>query len=403
MRQTFQNRRILAALVCVLSACGVNAQKIGAQEIFSPFVSQLNAEVSNNSVRLSWIDSLDARGPVFIFRSSRQIDRASLSGLRPMAIPYGTQYFVDEIGGESAYYFVAASGIDGYRYDIIIPFTNTVATGAVRSPWADTPAPAAVWQGQYSQPVQKPEISSLNAYADGDRVIISYSTNGYAKPVVLYRNTQPMRQIQDLLNAVVVQSSNSSPIIDYPAPGYSYYYALFFADDVSRGTIDIQPGRNETINPVIIAARAYAPPPEIRAMPLPQMPAQIPSPPRIEQPRFPAAASRPPVPVRRPRVFARDLETPTGTSAVGEESILRSIVQGPISRRDWGNARNQLLQYLSQPRSPASETRARFYLGQAYYFTGQNREALNEFLFVQDAFPREAAGWIEAIMATLGG
>jgi len=427
-RQTVQNRRFAAILLCVLAAGHAYAQNTGVgQGVFSPVVSQLTAEVRNNFVRLSWIDSRDARGLVYIYRSVRPIDSAALSMIRPVAIPYGTQYFVDETEGADAYYyFVAASDVNGQRYDIIIPFSNTVTTSTAASSWDDTTA------SPQGRPGQASEIAGLSTYVDGERVIVSFTINGYAKNAILYRNTQPIRRIQDLISAVIVQSSNISPLIDYPTPGYSYYYALFFEDDISRGTVDVRPGRNTTITPVTIAGRAPPAPPAIRAIPLPPMTAQnasgggyaqvpqvaaptVQNPPnRSETPQAASpgtpnhpnyvetqapenAQSRPAVPAKRPRVFTRDLEMPAG----GEESTLRTIVQGPFTMRDWGSARDQLAQYLSLPRSSETEARARFYLGQAYYFSGQNREALVEFLFVRERFPNEAAEWIEAVLAAM--
>jgi len=416
------NWRFAAILLCLVAAGGAYAQNTGAdQGVFSPVVSQLTAEARNNFVRLSWIDSRDARGPVYIYRSVRPIDSAALVNIRPVAIPYGTQYFVDETEGAAAYYyFVAASDVNGQRYDIIIPFSNTVSTGAPESPLDNTPASP---QGRLSQ---ISEIAGISAYLDGERVIVSFTINGYAKSAILYRHTQPIRRIQDLISAVIVQSSNISPLIDYPAQGYSYYYALFFEDDISRGTVEVRPGRNTTITPVTIAGRASAPPPEIRTMPLPSMTPEKaaggvlaqqsqpaapviqnpPPPPYIETPQAAQAASQPPpepaqspppLPSKRPRVFSRDLEMPAG----GEESTLRTIVQGPITTRDWGSARDQLAQYLSLPRSAETEARARFYLGQAYFFCGQHREALVEFLYVRNRFPAEAAEWIEAVLAEM--
>ena len=408
-------KKYIAYLLVFMVVQGVFAQYIEPDTgFFSPFVSQLTAEIRNNLIRLSWSDSRDARGPVYIFRSPRPIDSTSLSIIRPVIIPHGTQYYVDETEGESvSYYFVAASDTNGQRYDIFIPYTNTIAASTF--PWQES---AAFPGQQYSQLTQAPErstpepdLSGINAYADGERAVVSFTTSGYMRNVVLYRNTQPIKRIQDLLSAVIIQTGNTSPLIDYPAPGFSYYYALLFEDDISRGTVDVQPGRNATINPVEIAGKSLIAAPELRSMPLPAMSVQktspegsyiqVPAPvtpaaPRLEE--KPPEAVPAPLPLKRPRVFARDLEAPAG----GEESILRNIVQGPITRREWQNARDQLIQYLTLPRSPVTQARARFYLGQSYYFTGQSREALIEFLFIQDRYPLEAAEWIEAALKALG-
>jgi hypothetical protein len=111
--------------------------------------------------------------------------------------------------------------------------------------------------------------------------------------------------------------------------------------------------------------------------------------------RGPGTSAR--LPQKTPRVFDQDLEPPAG----GEEYALRSIVQGSFKNRDWPVCREEILQFLSLPRNAAAESRARFYLAQAYYFSGSYREALFEFLTVQSNYPDEAAEWIQAALAML--
>ncbi len=102
---------------------------------------------------------------------------------------------------------------------------------------------------------------------------------------------------------------------------------------------------------------------------------------------------------KRPRAFSEDLEAPAG----GEEYTLRSVVQGPFARKDWTAAAEQLEKFLSLPRSARAEGRARFYLGQSYYFSGNMRNALFQFLLVQTNYPGEASEWIQAVLPRLGG
>jgi TolA-binding protein len=82
----------------------------------------------------------------------------------------------------------------------------------------------------------------------------------------------------------------------------------------------------------------------------------------------------------------------------GESSELYIIVQGNMSQRNWDAAREELKHFLSLPRSISVESRARYYLGQACYFTGRLGDALFEFLAVQDTFPEECANWIRATL-----
>jgi hypothetical protein len=410
--------RLLAAFQFFLTAWGVFAQN-SEQGGFSPFVSQLMAETRNNLVRLSWIDSRDARGPVYIFRSTSPFTGTSTGGLSSIRIAYGTQFYIDETDGAGFYYyFVAASDTGGQRYDVFIPYTNTIAAVFSSSPLGEEPSgPAAQFPPvQTSEARQSSEslISGLAARVESEGVIISFAVSGSQKSTVLYRNTQPIRRIQDLMNAAVVRSGIRSPFIDHPAPGSSYYYAVLFEEDISRGLVEIQPGRNSTINAVEVTGRTHETAPDIRSMPLPSLsifntsPAasdfysNLPSPaPLWEETARTldtvqrSRSSQPPL--KHPRVFARDLEA----AAEGEESILGTVIQGPFARREWQRARDDLLAYLSLPRSTTTEARARFYLGQAYYYSGKNREALIEFLFVQSRYANEANEWIEAILAVL--
>jgi YHS domain-containing protein len=98
-----------------------------------------------------------------------------------------------------------------------------------------------------------------------------------------------------------------------------------------------------------------------------------------------------------PKAFADDMDAGSGTG----DYALKAIVQGPFAKRDWQNTKNELIQYLSIPRSAEIEARARFYLGQSYYFTAAPQEALFEFLMAQNAYEKEAAEWIQASLAML--
>jgi len=96
-------------------------------------------------------------------------------------------------------------------------------------------------------------------------------------------------------------------------------------------------------------------------------------------------------------VFASDL----GTASDGEDYSLKLIVKGPFSSRKWEQAREQLVTYLSLPRSSKAEARARFYLGQTYFLLNQKRPALFEFLLAQNQYPVETQPWIQTIIRDL--
>jgi TolA-binding protein len=104
-------------------------------------------------------------------------------------------------------------------------------------------------------------------------------------------------------------------------------------------------------------------------------------------PRLPAQA------LKTPRVFTRDLE---GTPTNGEDYALASIIKGSFFARNWEAAREELAKFLALPRSAEATARAKFYLGQCFYFLRQPREGIFEFLAIQDRFPTEAGEWVQA-------
>ena len=379
-----------------------------------PFVRQLSATVQNNQVLLQWVDAPDGTGPVYIYRKIIKADSASPVALEPVEVPRGVQSYIDTIDTDGMRsYLVLASIVKGSPYNVTIPNTNYIEFEASK-----TTVPLTQSNSKYQN------ISSLKTEVNKDSIVISFTLNGAEKesnrPLVLYRSTQPIRYVQDLVQAVIVQGGiTSSPYIDYPVPDIAYYYALVFEDDIKQGTLTLEAGKNVTIAPTEVPAGVFriglpGPQKDIRSMPLPTLSitATVPgahnflSLQTLRLPLSPesakAVASLPfpetkTASLKKPRVFSQDLTASGG----GEEYTLRSIVQGPFNNRDWDTVKDQLVRFLSLPRSFTIEARSRFYLGQAYYMTGQYREALFEFLLMKNLYPAEAREWIQSILPLL--
>jgi hypothetical protein len=412
---TMKRLTLVLGILIFLSGAAFSQEAAGTP-VFAPFVSRISAEVRNNLIRLSWTDSKDIRGPVYVYRSGTPFTGAPPAA-RPVEVPYGVQSYIDEAEPGTWYYFIAASDEGGRQYTVLIPFNNTVSVVLENS------GPG-IPQERFEEPAEilagpgETGISSLRAALREDGVLISYQTPGIEKNAVLYRSVSPIRRTRDLLGAVIVQSGIVSPFVDYPVPGIPYYYAVILEDDLRAGRTAVFPGYNATVDPVQVPEGEYRiglpqVREEIRSMPLPLITVTTAVPentsPEIGGPtELSAEAARAlsdlrgktpkgPGAEKSPRAFDQDLERPAG----GEEYTLRSIVQGPFRGRDWEASREALTRYLALPRSGAAEARARYYLGQAYYFSGKPREALFEFLSAQSHYPGEAAEWIQATLAKL--
>jgi hypothetical protein len=396
---------------------------VAKKPVFTPFVTGIKIEARNNLIRLSWLDSPDATGSVYIYRSPTPFDDInSYTLIRPIEVPYGVQSYIDEVAdGGSWYYFIASSDTEGRRYDIMLPYSNTagVSLKYLEEELVNfEPGPESE-DGPAAPPIGRRQawngITNLRAIVRGDGVEISFDIGDSSKIPVLYRSVTRITASRSILDAVIVQSGIGSPYMDYPVPGIGYYYALITEDELFSGNIEIQPGINATRDPVEIPSGyrvGLRNSPEIRSIPLPlisvnkvsstgtENPVPVPLSPRAEQ----AVSGIKPsgnfskIPFKAPRAFKDDLEVSSGG---GEEYILKNIVRGPFLRRSWEEARENLMEFLLLPRSSSVENRARFYLGQVYYYLGSYREALFEFLLIRDVFPAESGEWVQAALTAM--
>jgi len=404
---------LFQAMFLVMSAIMPLAAQSGD---FFPYISQVRAEIRNSLVKLTWIDSPDVKGPVYIYRSARPFGGQIPANIRPIAVDYGTEFYIDDAEDvENIHYFIAASDASGRRYDIIIPRINStgIVDGHPLPQPEETPYPSVA-----AAPVSAVSNLAARLDADGESVVIAYRTPEPRRNAVLYRSMQPVRQPLDLLNAVIVQSAFVSPFVDFPAPGIPWYYAVIYEDEILTGDMTIIPGYNATTYPTVIYGGGQAAKPSLRSIPLPLLTLDSVMPPdggaggflsgEIRNIPLSAAsenmlknsiryANKPPLVLKSPRVFVADLQPPSS----GEESALAQIVDEYFEKFDWQGALISLQHYLSLPRSPDIEARARFYLGQTFYFTEKYREALLEFLSLKSFQPVEANLWIEAVLTAM--
>jgi len=410
----------LAAALAAISILAPLPARAEEDKVFAPFVSRIRVAVKGDLVKLSWLDSPDARGFVAIFRQTGAFSASLAADAVPLAeVPYGAESYIDKPPSRGPWhYFIAATDEAGTRYDIVLPFGN--ATGA---PVALETATLPIAPLVRAEPVisAMTKFESITAKVQGDAVVISFAPDMKDRTALLYRSASPIAALSDLLDAVIVQATSAaSPFIDYPVPGIGYFYALVGENELKSGTVVVTPGKNATQRPVEIAAGRYrigrpGPPANIRSMPLPFISMEAISGTAVsalwrtavseglssDAEKAVAAISartrEKRIVPKKPRAFPLDLEAPVG----GEEYALRSIVQGPFAARHWEDAVSQFSRFLSLTRTEASEARARFYLGQSYYFSGKKREALFEFLLAQTTFAADTREWIDAILGEL--
>jgi len=446
--------------------------------VFRPYVSDLRAEVSGARVCLKWLDSPDAAGKVFIYRSREPFkDNEDHSRKLAGEAAYGVMAYTDNAPGGGKWYYLVAASEGEKSFNMAVPLNNMVevmidgsnsvavasayglpdtsldefnsrrkreavllagtersAEGGLVPPsyGAASPAQAAApcgqtalpqgagnyaagFRGAVSTPSPTLALTGLTAVQSGDGIYVSFLSGNPSKKAVLYRSIQPVRSLRDLLSAEIILLPGAvSPHIDSGNPGTPYYYAVVYEEDIRDGSAYISPGYNATIYPVVLPAAqlkgrqgapadcgdtggAWGPQSDRQGRLSPEAAAALESSSFASPVPYQPGVS-PKIKITEPEIFREERTNQTpGT----DEFRLGGIIRGVFAGKNWRAAVTALQNFITAGSNPVVKARARFYLGEAYYFTGDSGRALTEFLSVQSRFPEESSVWIQAALNKL--
>lgn len=309
------------------------------------------------------------------------------------------------------------------NYNYGAPAYDPAGSGAPAYQPYNAPVQGDYSYGGLSTPSSTLALTGLSAYPDGSGIRVNFLSGNPAKHAVVYRNIVPMMRLSDLLTAEVVQLPGAvSPFIDIVQNGVPCYYAVVYDEDLRAGTAYIAPGYNSTIYPAMTIQNAMvmdnsassfrqnAAGTGALSSASPVYPAQgagarlsLEAAAALSGTSFSGARSDKTggAPEERafsePKVFSEDLQQ---TQAGTEDANLQNIVHTFILWRRWDEAAAALRQFLLT-NTGAAAGRARFYLGESFYFSGAADKALTEFLAVQARFPEESPLWIQACLSKL--
>lgn len=407
-------KRVLLVALFAILAVPLFAQEV---TITAPYVSRLRTSVEGSYIKVLWKDSNLPGAKYVIYRSTTPIDSTTFAGARKLAtVPAGQESFVDQPpAGGPYYYAVLVLDQKGQIRALFIPFRNITSVGV-------SPAPAAAAGAGYAS------IEGLRASRSGDTVTLRFSSSLPDHELLIYRATSPVVTSRDLATAVAVGdlSGGTTSFTDTPVPGIPYYYAVIDSAMLRNGSIVLTPGENTTRTPVEVPLPAAMAEPKLYATPRPQpLPLlRLTTNPVTGTPLPPSAVASASKKIELSPAAQADVAAllsglPAATSPqlaiivldpekgvvaqTGEEISLKAIVDGPLEGRDWPVAEKRFDDFLSIPRAQAIEQRARFYLGQAYYFQRDYRRAFLEFLIAEKGLYTEVQPWMNEIFDRLQG
>ncbi len=412
MRVT-RTRAPLPLIVMLLTVPVLCFSQAAAQPL-APFVSRLHAEVVDYQVKLTWKDAPDVKGTYLVYRGSQPLTADTLPKAQLLGeVASGVELYVDTPPDLSPYYYgVLLKDDSGKVYPLFIQFRNITTSPTAVLVTAPENALAAT-------------VTAIKAVPAADGISVTFQSTSAARDLILFRSTAPMNTLDDLLGSTAaLQLDPGTTRYLCPAlPGVDYWFAVLDAGTYKLGKAPLVPGANSTVAATQLplpaglgTASAFT---SQRSLPLPTLvfpfdvrtgqavsDADLPP---MPSPRKVSSATEkaiglllqritpPALAPLKPELLASDA-TP---SPDGELAMLQGIVEGPLMGGDMMAAEKGLLDFLSLHRAADREARARFYLGQTYYFEDRPRDALLEFLMCEDTLYQDVQRWEDACFARL--
>lgn len=413
-------RAVVLSLLVLAAGVPAAAQQAAAApaspETSTVFVSRLKAEPIDYQVKLTWVDSPDLKGSCIVYRSSEEISSRTLGRAEVIgSVSTGVGYFVDTPPDRSGWFYaVLIRDSAGNLYPLLVPFRNK--TSAAVSPQTAAPEEqlAAQVTGIKAAPTGK-----------GDIIQVSFSVSNRSRDLLLFWGPSPFVKPEDLLKATRTTplDPGTTSYVLAVLPGVDYWFAVLDSGMFKIGKSPLVKGGNTTAYPIQLQVTASHGLPAVspgsrRGIPLPSLAIDrgvqtgvaltgtdvpgLPAPRPLSDAAGKAIASLqadlgPDPKSPQPQVLPSDATPVPG----GELARLQEIVQGPFLGGDMALARQKILDYLSLPRKPEINARARFYLGQVYYFQGNPRDALLEFLTARDFYYPQSEYWLQACFVKL--
>lgn len=275
---------------------------------------------------------------------------------------------------------------------------------------------AALCQGAFAE---RPIVSEIRAQLKGSaEVSLSWTLprepDSPLTGLVLYRDTKPISSFKALRSAEKIAElpAESTNFTDRLTDSLAYFYAAVSVTESGSYEVVLQ-GLNSTAASVRRSAYIQA--------------AEPAAPPLRQEKAYPAGTSReaplPPlntgtagrqrqindrakksaeslvrsVSVKKtvemaPHVFEQDYFSQNG----GDDYFLFQALHKTFARRDYKGAITELSVLVGTNLDESVVTRARFYLGQSYFFTGDYNNAVRYFLATSDKYPELSKKWIDA-------
>ncbi|MBI9103449.1 MAG: fibronectin type III domain-containing protein [Spirochaetales bacterium] len=399
-------KKILFIILMIFSLSTLFSQ---VEEGTKLFPTRLSVSSTDSTITLKWRASGNGEAGYVIYRYTEAITPENFGEAEKISTLTGdVTTFEDFPQAKDVPYFYAVLALNEYgdESEIFIPFGNINLYGV-----------SVLYVQSADEALVK--IDGLTAVEENGTATLKFRAEPEGREILIYRNTAPILNSADLLEAILIDriSSGMGEYIDTPISGVDYYYALIGSRAFKKGEFSFIPGENSTLSPLILPTTddsIYSVDADfsLRSRPLPYLSSGTVYQNRgisaiIEKKPFVplenemqanidkllAGLTIPDNPDLEPVILSKDLDE----NAPGWDPRLSAILSGDFISGNYEKALSLLLSYQKLPANREMEYRIHYYLGQVYFFLEDYENALVEFIFAEENFFIESKPWMDRL------
>jgi len=263
-------------------------------------------------------------------------------------------------------------------------------------------------------------ITNINTRIIENTIEISFDNSRNDRELVIYRSLKPINTYNDLLNASLIKTFQSSVniFVDHPSPAIPYFYVVMDSLLTQSGQYVMNPGENITIQSTLIqnfnSSNRTGSRQTLRNQPLPylDLKSSIDSGNSIINGNFE-------LPVKyvltyetsnivntllkniyienKPALLPTILDEDIENSVTGEEYQLKRIIESDFKEKNWESSNKLLTNFLSVDHSYNITIKAHYYYAQVLFFQNKYKESFLEFNIIRDDLPKETKPWMDTL------
>ncbi|RLD35275.1 MAG: hypothetical protein DRI73_02755, partial [Bacteroidetes bacterium] len=253
---------------------------------------------------------------------------------------------------------------------------------------------------------------------------ISFENSRNDRELVIYRSIKPIITYNDLLDASLIKTFQSSVniFIDHPSPGIPYFYIVMDSLLTISGQYVMNPGENITIQSTLIqnfdSSNITESRETLRNQPLPYLDIKS----SIDSGNS-IINGHLELPVKyvltyetnnivntllkniyiqnKPELLPAILDEDIENSVTGEEYQLKRIIESDFIDKNWESANKLLTNFLSVDHSDNITIKAHYYYAQVLFFQNKYKESFLEFNIIRNNLPKETKPWMDTLLIYL--